>query len=115
MKFLLLLHGDTEAEAALTLDERRAIIDDHVRFSRQLAERGAIVLGEALEPPASARTIRMNGERPIVTDGPFMEAKEALGGFYVIEAESIDAATALAKLVPRSPGLVAELRPIADM
>jgi hypothetical protein len=115
MKFLLLLHGDAEDEAALTADERRAIVHEHAGFSRQLAERGAILVGEALEPPETARTIRMDGDRPIVTDGPFLETKEALGGFYVIEADSMDAATEMVKLVPRSPGLVAELRPIADM
>ncbi len=51
---------------------------------------------------------------PIVTDGPFLEAKEALGGLYVLECASPDEAIELAKQVPRSPGLVAELSPIAD-
>jgi hypothetical protein len=115
MKFLLLLHGDAEAEAALTADERRAIVDEHIRFSTLLAERGAVVLGEAIGPPDAARTIRLNGAEPIITDGPFLEAKESVGGFYVLEADSIDAATELAKQAPRSPGLVAELLPIAEM
>ena len=115
MKFLLLLHGDADAEAALTAEERRAIVEEHVRFSTLLTERGAAVLGEALGPREAARTIRLNGGDPIVTDGPFLEAKEAVGGFYVIQAESIDAATELAKQAPRSPGLVAELLPIAEM
>jgi hypothetical protein len=115
MKFLLLLHGDADAEAAMTAEERRAIVDEHIRFRSLLAERGAIVLGEALEPPEAARTIRLDNGRPIVTDGPFLEAKEAIGGFYVLEADSLDAATELAKRAPRSPGLVAELLPIAEM
>ena len=51
----------------------------------------------------------------IVTDGPFLETKEALGGFYVLEAESIEEAAELIRPVPRSPGLVAEIRPIVDM
>ena len=115
MKFLLLLHGDAAAEAAMTDDERRAIVDQHVAFGRHLSDRGARILGEALGPPDGARTIRFDGERVLVTDGPFLETKEALGGFYVLEAGSIEEATELIRPVPRSPGLVAELRPIVDM
>jgi hypothetical protein len=115
MKFLLLLHGDADAEAALTADQRRTIVDEHLRFRALLTERGAIILGEALEPPEAARTIRLNGGEAIVTDGPFVEAKEAVGGFYILQAESIDAAVELAKRAPRSPGLVVELLPIAEM
>ena len=115
MKFLLLLHGDPAAEAAMTDDERRAVVDQHIAFARHLSERGAHILGEALGPAEAGRTIRFDGEHLLVTDGPFLETKEALGGFYVLEAGSIEEATELVHLVPRSPGLVAELRPIVDM
>jgi hypothetical protein len=115
VKFLLLIHGDATAEAAMTDDERRAIVDQHVAFSKGLAERGARVAGEALDAPATARTIRYDGDRMLVTDGPFLEAKEALGGFYIIEAGSMEEAIELARPVPRSAGFVAELLPIVDM
>lgn len=115
MKFLLLLHGDATAEAAMTHDERRAIVDQHIAFGRHLAARGARILGEALGPPEAGRTIRFDGDSLLVTDGPFLETKEALGGFYVLEAGTIEEATELVRPVPRSPGLVAELRPIVDM
>ena len=115
MKFLLLIYGDAAAEAALTDDERRAIVDQHIEFRRHLAERSAQVIGEALAPPEAGRTVRFDGDRMLVTDGPFLETKEALGGFYVLEAESIEEAAELIRPVPRSPGLVAEIRPIVDM
>ena len=115
MKFLLLLHGDPAAEAAMTGDERRAVVDQHIAFGRHLSDRGARILGEALRPPEEARTIRFDGDNLLVTDGPFLETKEALGGFYVLEARSIEEAAELVRPVPRSPGLVAELRPIVDM
>ena len=115
MKFLLLLHGDTAAEAAMTDDARRSVVDQHIAFGRHLSERGARLLGEALAAPEEGRTIRFDGDDMLVTDGPFVEAKESLGGFYVIEAGSMDDATDLVRAVPRSPGLVAELRPIVDM
>jgi hypothetical protein len=115
VKFLLLLHGDAAAEAAMTDEERRAIVDQHIAFGRHLNERGAQILGEALAPPETGRTIRFEGDKLLVTDGPFLETKEALGGFYVLEAGSIEEATELVSPVPRSPGLVAELRRIVDM
>ena len=115
MKFLLLLYGDAAAEAALTDDERRAVVDQHNAFGRHLAERGARVTSEALAPPETGRTVRFDGDRMLVTDGPFLETKEALGGFYVLEAESVEQAAELIRPVPRSPGLVAEIRPIVDM
>jgi hypothetical protein len=115
MKFLLLLRGDATAENAMTDDERHAVVEQHVAFGRHLAERGARVASEALGSPADARTIRFDGDEMLVTDGPFLEAKESIGGFYVLEAASMDEAVELVRPVPRSPGLVAELHPIVDM
>ena len=114
MKFVLLLYGDAAAEAALGPEGRAAMVEDHRRFSTRLRDQGAMVLGEALEGPDRTRTIRFdNADSPIVTDGPFLEAKEALGGLYVLECASLDDAVALAKQAPRSPGLVVEVSPIA--
>ena len=115
MRFLLLLYDDAAAIAAMRPEERRALVDAHIAFSRGLRERGALVHGDPLDDPSTARTVRRDGERPLVTDGPFLEAKEALGGFYVVECETVDAASELAAEVPHSPGLVVEVRPIPDI
>ena len=115
VKYLLLLYGDAAAEAAMTDDERRAIVDQHIAFARHLADHSPNVVGEALAPPETGRTVRFDGDRLLVTDGPFLETKEALGGFYVLEAGSIEEAAELVRPVPRSPGLVAEIRPIIEM
>jgi hypothetical protein len=116
VKYLLLLYDDVGAVGALTPDERRAMVDDHIAYAGMLRERGAYVYGDPLDDPATARTLRFAPEaEPVVTDGPFLETKEALGGFYVIECASGADAVELAAQVPRSPGLVAELRPIPDM
>ena len=116
MKYLLLLYGDAAGEAGMTDEERRAIVDEYIAFGRELDERGARVTSEALADAADARTIRFaDRNAPIVTDGPFIEAKESLGSFYVLECAGMDEAIELAKRVPRSPGLVAELRPIVDV
>lgn len=114
MKFLLLIHGDAEAEAALTDAERRALVAEHIRFGQRLRERGITVSGEAIGPPERARTVRLDGDEATVTDGPFLEAKEALGGFYLVDASSIAEVTELARELPRSPGAFAEVLPIAE-
>jgi hypothetical protein len=114
MRFLLLIHGDREAEAGLTPDQRRAIVGEHVAFGTLLRERGAYVLGEALADPATAVTVRP-GRTPLVTDGPFAETKEAVGGFYVVDCASRDEAVDLAGRAPRSPGVAVEVLEIADL
>jgi hypothetical protein len=113
MKFLFLIHGDDEAEAAMTPDERRAIVGEHMAYGRMLRDRGAYVLGEALEGSASAAVVRP-GEKPFVTDGPFAETKEGVGGFYVVECGSREEALELAGKVPPSPGAAVEVLPIVE-
>ena len=112
MKYLFLIHGDTEAEAAMTPDERRAIVAEHMRYGAMLRERGAHVLGEALTGEA---VVVQPGERPLVTDGPFAETKEGVGGFYVVECASRDEALELAGKVPQSPGVAVEVLTIAEL
>jgi hypothetical protein len=116
VKYLLLLYDDAAAIADMRPDERRAMVDEHLAYAAMLRERGVHVYGEPLDDPATARTIRFGADdAPLVSDGPFIESKEALGGFYVIDCASADEAVELAGKVPRSPGLVAELRPIPDL
>ena len=114
MRFLFLIHGDAEAEAALSPDDRRAIVAQHVAYASMLRERGAYVLGEALAGRDSAAVVQP-GERPLVTDGPFAETKEAVGGFYVVDCASRDEALELAGRVPSSPGAVVEVLTIAEI
>jgi hypothetical protein len=113
MRFLVLLHGDPDGEANLSAAERRRIVEQHIAFSGWMSERGALVVGEALAPAGDGRTIRFgDGDDPVMTDGPFVETKEALGGFYVLECPSIEEATDTMRRVPRSPGLAVEIRPV---
>ena len=82
----------------------------HGRFAGQVGEKGGKILGgDALEPTSTATSIRAD----VVTDGPFAETKEALGGFYLIEARDLDHAIEIAKLCPAPFGGV-EVRPIMD-
>jgi hypothetical protein len=109
MRYLILVHGDAGGEAALGADGRRAIVEEHMAFSGRLRERGALVDGDALEP---ARKVVREG---LVTDGPFAETKEQLGGFYLLECADLDEALEWAKQVPQSPGLVVEVLQLAGV
>jgi hypothetical protein len=112
VKFAFLLYGDEAAESALTANERRLIVEGHIAFSRMLRERDALCFGEALAPSTTAATVRPR--RRSVSDGPFAETKEQLGGLYVVDCADRDEAVELARQVPDSPGLVIELRPIDE-
>jgi hypothetical protein len=113
VKFLLLLHGDADGEEALPREERRRIVEEHVAYANMLRDLGVYVSGEALDDPKSAVVVRP-GEKPIVSDGPFAETKEAVGGFYVVDVGSRDEAIRLAGRVPVSPGLAVEVLTIAE-
>jgi hypothetical protein len=113
MKFLFLLHGDAEAEASLPQEERLRIVEEHMAYTKMLRDLGVYVSGEALDDPRSSVVVRP-GEEPIVTDGPFAETKEAVGGFYVIDVADRDEAIRLAGKVPLSPGLAVEVLTIAE-
>ena len=112
MRYLFLLWGDEAAELALSDDERRAIMAAHATFLREQQAAGRAVSGEAVGPSAEAIVVR--GRRPSPTDGPFVETKEQLGGFYVAECADRDEAIAVARSIPPSPGLVIEIRSIPD-
>lgn len=113
MKFLFLIHGDRGAEAALTGEERMGIVKEHMEYAAMLRDLGVYVSGEALEDTSTAFVVRP-GEKPIVTDGPFAETKEAVGGFYVVDVPDRDEAIRLAGKIPESPGAAVEVLRIVE-
>ncbi|MGW4940786.1 YciI family protein [Actinoplanes sp. NPDC004185] len=114
-KYLVLIYGDEQEWANTGPQERARIEAGHQRFA---AAAGAAVLGgQELMPPGTATSLRQGAaERPTVTDGPFLESKEVLGGFYVLEAADLDAAIALAGLLPEVSASHSgvEIRPIRE-
>ena len=96
-QYLILIYGDEARWDARTDDEKRAVDAAHGAFR----ERGgsAIAASGELESSRMASTLRAGGERPLVTDGPFLETKEVLGGFYVVDVPDLDAALRLAGLL----------------
>ena len=113
-EYLILIFEDESAYATATPDVFQQVMDAHNRFAEQVPEKGGkIVEGRALQPTATATTIRGD----VVTDGPFIETKEVLGGYSVIEADTIDEAVDIAKTWPGVDrgGITMEVRPVIEM
>jgi hypothetical protein len=107
MRFVILLYGDEAAESALPKEQLQEIVRQHQALGQRLTAEGRMVSGEGLLPSETATTIRAG----VLTDGPYAETREQIGGFYVVDCADLDEALAIAKQVPTSPGLVIEVRP----
>lgn len=108
MQYALLIYGDEKVWESRDDQERQANHERHARFMAMLRERGALVGGEELAAASTATTVR-NGGQVGVTDGPYAETAEQLGGFYLIEAPDLDAALAFARQLPEP---IVEVRPV---
>ena len=109
-QYLVLIYEDEAQYATADPETFKEVMDAHTRFGTD--NKDAIVGGEALQPTTTATVVRSDGQGGhLVTDGAYAETKEALGGYYVIEAADLDAALAIAKQVPARFGCV-EVRPI---
>jgi hypothetical protein len=114
MKYLFALIGDESRAADRTPEEGQEVMRQWDAFTTETKDAGAFVAGEGLQPSATATTVRIDEQRDtVVTDGPFAETKEQLGGFYLLECEDLDEAIAWARKIPM-PGGTVEIRPVMD-
>ena len=96
-----------------TAEQRQEVMDAHTAFHKAVADRATMLAGEALAESAEARTLRRVGGAPVVTEGPYAETAEQIGGFYLIEAESLDLVVELCHLLP--PSYAVEVRPVISI
>jgi hypothetical protein len=114
MKYLLTLHGDESRYADRTPEQLAEGMKAWDAYTREAIEAGVHLGGEGLQPSATATTVRIDeGGDTLVSDGPFAETKEQLGGYYLLDCEHLDAAIAWAKKIPM-PGGTVEVRPVMD-
>jgi hypothetical protein len=112
MQYAVLIYNDEKVTSALDDQARLEMGQRHARFMKLLRERNALVGGEQLQPVSTATTLRRDGDRVMVTDGPYTEAAEQLAGFYLIEAADLDEAIGWTKPIT---DLLVEIRPIVAM
>jgi len=115
MKYACLVYVDPSIVAPLTPEQNRRLSDESFEFDADLSQRGRLVLGQPLHEPAAAVTIRVRDGRMSSTDGPFAETREHLGGFFLITADSMEEAVAIAAKSPMASMGSIEVRPAYDL
>ncbi len=112
MRYLLLIYTEEQLEASP--DAMAAEFQAYDRFTNEVRDRGIYQAGEALRPTSTATTVRVRDGQTVTTDGPFAETKEALGGFYMVDATDLDDAIQLAAKIPGAKHGSIEIRPIFE-
>ena len=112
MQYLLLIYENEAAQAKLPEAEQGQIWEEYMVYTDRIRKSGQFVAGEALQPVATATTVRVKNGKTVTTDGPFAETREQLGGFYMVEAKDLDEAIKLAAAIPASRTGSVEVRPV---
>ena len=115
MRYALLIYASEQDWASQSEEQAQAQAQDCMAFTKDIVDRGIMRSGEALQPTATATTVRVRNGETLSTDGPFAETKEQLGGFYVVEAKDLDEAIEIAVRIPDVRGGSIEVRPIMEM
>ena len=113
MRYAVLMYHDETHFPSLTEAEQVSYLHAHDAFEAAVEERGTLLWSSALHTTDTATTLRLVAGRPVLTDGPFAETTEQLGGFYLVEAPSLEEVTAMCTLLPAAYSV--EIRPIRDM
>ncbi len=118
MRYAILIYDENTANPATEPpppEVFQQVMDEYNAYTQMLKDRGVFVAGEALEPVPTATTIRIKDGQTVTTDGPFAETKEALGGFYIVEAKDLDEALDYGAQCPGAKyGGSIEVRPVVE-
>jgi hypothetical protein len=114
MKYLLAIYTDESRWNDLGDEDRQAVYREYGTVTEELARRGMMIDGAELRPTTTATTVRVRDGRALVTDGPFAETKEQLGGYFVLECESLDDAIEAAGTIPTARHGSIEVRPLVE-
>ena len=115
MQYMLLIYVD-EATALKPGDPRgAALFREYGQFTEEIRKSGNLLFGAPLHPTAAATTVRVRDGKRLVTDGPFAETREQLGGYYLVEAKDLDQAIAMATRIPGARSGSIEVRPVFAM
>jgi hypothetical protein len=112
MKYLCTIYGDESQMANVTPEQVNEVLEAYGAFGQEAGE--AILAGEGLQPTSTATTVRVRDGERMLTDGPFAETKEQLGGFYLLECNSLDEAIELAAKIPGAQSGSVEVRPVMN-
>ena len=113
MRYMLLIIGDESRYSEMSEEEGKAQLERWSEYTKELVDAGAFVAGDGLQTSTSATTLRVQDGERLLTDGPFAETKEQIGGYYTIDCKDLDAAIDWAAKLPSAAwGGVTEIRPV---
>jgi len=112
MQYMLLIYENEVEAGGGSPEEVAAMFDEYRAFTRSLRESGKLLATDPLQPTTMATTVRVRDGKQLVTDGPFAETHEHLGGYYLIEADDLDEARSIAARVPSARRGSIEVRPL---
>ena len=115
MKFLFMIYHDERVLEALPEHEMQALVDSALDYDAEIRRSGHYIVSNALQRARTARTLRVREGKVLVTDGPFAETREQLGGFFLIEARDLNEATAIAARIPGARIGTVEVRPVSEV
>jgi hypothetical protein len=115
MKYLLLIYASETEYAKHTPEELAAYTAGHMQLRADFGASGAFLDAQRLQPVSTATSVRIRGGKQTLSDGPFAETKEQLGGFYYIDVATHEEALEWAKRIPQSESTIVEVRPIMEM
>jgi hypothetical protein len=110
---MLLIFGEETAQSSTP--ENDSMFEEYGRFTEEVQRAGVMTGGEALQPTATATTVRVRAGKTLTTDGPFAETKEQLGGFYIVDCKDLDEAVSWAAKIPGARTGSIEVRPIMEI
>lgn len=114
MKYMLLIYDNEQAWTKLSEAEQRQVYADYGQFTESIKASRNFLAGGQLHPIATASSVRVRDGKELVTDGPFAETHEQLGGYYLIEAKDLDEATSIAVRIPSARYGTVEVRPLVE-
>jgi hypothetical protein len=114
MQYALLIYNEERPGPEVGSEEWQQVMDAYNAFTKDIADRGIMRGGEALEQSTAATTVRVRNGKTLTTDGPFAETKEVLGGFYLVECKDLDEAIEVGSKIPGAQWGSVEVRPVID-
>ena len=112
MKYMLLIYGD---ENALTESAREHCYEESLQLVHEIKGQGKYLAASPLHHPSTATSVRVRDGKRLVTDGPFAETKEQLGGFYMVDVDNLDEAISIAQRIPAARWGTVEVRPVVEL
>ncbi|HRF94552.1 MAG TPA: YciI family protein [Aggregatilineales bacterium] len=115
MRYMILIYGDPALYATQTEEEITAEYKEYMAFGEEARKRGVNAdVGDALQAPNTATSVRVRDGKTLITDGPYAETKEMLGGYYILDCKDLDQAIELAAMIPGAKNGTIEIRPVVE-